>query len=56
MTKLVFRPIRKITHVDWLLNGPVFHNIGPVQCTFYFGLVSFGGRIVDLILMKFEKN
>ena len=30
MAELVFRSARKITHADWLLNGPTFHDIEPV--------------------------
>lgn len=44
MTELVRQSVRKITHADWLRNGARFYDIGPVQYSFYTGLVSFGGK------------
>ena len=54
--ELVSRLVRKITHADWLLNAPRFYDAGPVQYGFYFGPVRFGGKIFELIVMKFEKD
>lgn len=48
---LVFWSVKKITLVDWLVNGSL-----PVQYEFFFGPVSFGGNIFELILMMFEKD
>ena len=47
LAELVFRSVYKITHADWLLNGPIFYDIGPVR---------FGGKIFELFLMNFKEN
>ena len=56
MAELVFRSRRKITHSDWLSNNPMFNDIGPVHYAFYSGPVSFGGKILELIIMEFKEN
>ena len=53
MAELVFFwSVRKITHSEWLLNGPIFYCIGPDQYVFFFfcsGPVSFGGKILPSV-------
>ena len=40
MTDLAFQFIRKITRADWLQNGPILSDVGPVQYAFYSELVA----------------
>ena len=54
MAELVFQSVSKITHADYLLNGPTFYDVGPVQYALYSRPVSFGGKIFELILMKLK--
>lgn len=54
--KLVFRSVSKITDADWLLNGPIFYDVGPIgPVHFYFGPVCFGGNIFDVLSTYDEK-
>ena len=52
----VFQSVCRVTHADWLLDGPRSYDIGPTQYDFYFGPVSFGGKVFKLILMKVNEN
>ena len=53
MAKLVFGSVHKVIRADWLLNGRRFYDVGPAQYAFSSGPVSYGGKILELILMKF---
>lgn len=54
MAELVFRSVRKIMHSDCLLNSPTFYDIRTVQYAFYSGPIRIGGKISQLILIKFK--
>ena len=56
MAKFVFRSLREITRADWLLNGTMFYDVGPIQYAFYSGPLSFGWKILEMILGKFKQN
>ena len=53
MADLVFRSVCEITHSDWLPEAPIF---GLSPHAFYSGLINFGGRIFELVLVKFKEN
>ena len=56
MAKLVFRSVRKTTLADWLLNCTILDDTELIQYTFYSGPVSFGGKNLESIFMKFNEN
>ena len=53
MADLVFRSVCEITHSDWLPEAPIF---GLSPHAFYSGLINFGGKIFELVLVKFKEN
>ena len=54
MAKFILLSVRKITHADWLLNDRDFTVLTAWLIQFLFRTDKFGGKIFELILMKFR--